>query len=248
MVDIWSPNFRAGRPRPPSLIVWHSTESDERTGGAEAVAKWWFGRRESGVSAHIVVDRDTVVRCVSVADTAWHAARVNARSIGIELVGRAGQTEQQWRDRWSIETITNACQWIKSDAVAATIPPRWLSDGELSAGSAGHTTHAQVSRVIGGTDHTDPGPHFPSELVMQLLAPAEWDTVSEWDTGPTVRRLQAIMRRVFAPSLTVDGVFGPKTRAVVMNWQKSRGLTADGIAGPITWMSLTAVDEESNDG
>ena len=36
----------------------------------------------------------------------------------------------------------------------------------------------------------------------------------------------------------LDGVFGVQTRNAVINYQRSRGLTADGIVGCNTWLSL----------
>ncbi len=36
----------------------------------------------------------------------------------------------------------------------------------------------------------------------------------------------------------LDGIFGAATRNAVINYQKSRGLTADGIVGCNTWRSL----------
>lgn len=40
--------------------------------------------------------------------------------------------------------------------------------------------------------------------------------------------------------LVVDGDFGPKTQAMVLAFQRSKGLTVDGIVGPITWGALAA--------
>lgn len=36
----------------------------------------------------------------------------------------------------------------------------------------------------------------------------------------------------------LDGIFGADTQTAVINYQKSRGLTADGIVGCNTWRSL----------
>jgi len=36
----------------------------------------------------------------------------------------------------------------------------------------------------------------------------------------------------------LDGVFGAQTRNAVVAYQRSRGLTADGIVGCNTWLSL----------
>jgi hypothetical protein len=40
--------------------------------------------------------------------------------------------------------------------------------------------------------------------------------------------------------LSVDGIFGPKTRARVVEFQTNNGLVADGIVGPKTWAALQA--------
>lgn len=39
-------------------------------------------------------------------------------------------------------------------------------------------------------------------------------------------------------SVTVDGIYGPKTKAAVAAFQAACGLTADGICGPKTWNAL----------
>lgn len=44
-------------------------------------------------------------------------------------------------------------------------------------------------------------------------------------------------------TITVDGWFGPQTDGVVRSWQRSNGLTVDGIVGPVTAASLDMVAE-----
>ena len=40
------------------------------------------------------------------------------------------------------------------------------------------------------------------------------------------------------PTGGLDGIFGSRTEEAVRNYQRSRGLTADGIVGCNTWLSL----------
>jgi len=50
--------------------------------------------------------------------------------------------------------------------------------------------------------------------------------------GEPVRRLQAKL------GVDTDGEFGHKTEAALKEWQKSKGLVADGVAGPDTFIAM----------
>jgi peptidoglycan hydrolase-like protein with peptidoglycan-binding domain len=41
-------------------------------------------------------------------------------------------------------------------------------------------------------------------------------------------------------ALAVDGVFGSRTMAVVLGFQRALGITADGIVGPVAWRALVS--------
>lgn len=58
--------------------------------------------------------------------------------------------------------------------------------------------------------------------------------------GPAVRDLQTVLRRLGHP-VTVDGDFGPRTKAAVAAFQRSQGLSPDGVVGPRT---LAAIDRQ----
>ena len=58
------------------------------------------------------------------------------------------------------------------------------------------------------------------------------------DKGPLVEFLQQYLE------IRVDGDFGPKTKATVIEFQRENNLTPDGIVGPITWDCLGASPEE----
>jgi peptidoglycan L-alanyl-D-glutamate endopeptidase CwlK len=56
--------------------------------------------------------------------------------------------------------------------------------------------------------------------------------------GPDVTNLQSNLKELGFDPKGVDGNFGPGTKAAVIAFQKSKGLQADGIAGPNTLAAL----------
>ena len=57
---------------------------------------------------------------------------------------------------------------------------------------------------------------------------------------PCVKILQRKLNNVYHvnPQVTVDGIFGQKTKKAVKQLQALKGLTQDGIVGPRTWDAL----------
>ena len=56
--------------------------------------------------------------------------------------------------------------------------------------------------------------------------------------GDAVRKLQELLNKKGFDCGAVDGIFGSKTYAAVVAFQKANGLSADGIVGPLTWGKL----------
>ncbi|NES79854.1 MULTISPECIES: peptidoglycan-binding protein [Okeania] len=61
-------------------------------------------------------------------------------------------------------------------------------------------------------------------------------------TGEDVEYLQIWLKAAGFRSLVVDGIFGVATEEAVKNFQKSSGLTVDGIVGPQTWAKLESIN------
>lgn len=57
-------------------------------------------------------------------------------------------------------------------------------------------------------------------------------------TGDEVRMLQSYLNRVLEENITVDGIFGQQTLALVNDFQAFNNLTVDGKVGPKTWNLL----------
>jgi peptidoglycan hydrolase-like protein with peptidoglycan-binding domain len=74
-----------------------------------------------------------------------------------------------------------------------------------------------------------------------------WPLVRRGDQIFPVRPLQQLLRARDHP-VSVDGIFGPNTEAAVKAFQQSKGLTSDGIVGPLTWPKLVVQVKKGNTG
>jgi|GEM_PF-91996 len=68
--------------------------------------------------------------------------------------------------------------------------------------------------------------------------PPPYPVLRRGDVGPYVKILQQqLIANGYDPG-PEDGVFGPQTEAAVIAFQTDRGLTPDGVVGPLTWEEL----------
>ena len=66
--------------------------------------------------------------------------------------------------------------------------------------------------------------------------------------GDEVRQVQRKLKELGFFNGAVDGIYGVKTQSAVRNYQKSVGITADGIAGPKTLLYLGLGSSSSSSG
>lgn len=158
-------------PRKITLIVIHAAECGERPGAARNVAAYFAGAAAPQASAHYVVDSIDTIQCVHDADIAWHAGPVNGCSIGVEHAGRAGQTEEEWADAYSLAVLARSAELVASLCYAYDIPVVWLDDAAIARGERrGICGHVDVTRGMHWGTHWDPGPHFPQARYLELVA------------------------------------------------------------------------------
>jgi N-acetyl-anhydromuramyl-L-alanine amidase AmpD len=156
-----SPNFYKGRTKPVQLIIIHTMEAQEKNDTAENVAKNWFAKSSSKVSAHYCVDNNTAVQCVFDSNTAWHCKNGNSNGIGIELAGKAAQSKEDWNDVYSVAELDIAAQLGAYLCKKFNIPvrrARFRSSADATVIETGFCGHVDVP---GRGSHTDPGTNFP---------------------------------------------------------------------------------------
>ena len=98
----------------------------------------------------------------------------------------------------------------------------------------------QTKRALVAAFQTEIRQTHPELVVDGLFGPltqAKAPIVTSGSVGALVYLLQAALYVQGFP-VTLDSVFGPNTRQAVISFQKSAGLTPDGIAGPLTWARL----------
>jgi peptidoglycan hydrolase-like protein with peptidoglycan-binding domain len=82
---------------------------------------------------------------------------------------------------------------------------------------------------------------------MSTLAISPFPLVNLGDQGHPVRTLQHLLRH-HGHDVEVDGSFGPLTEAAVRDFQRARGLTADGNVGPLTWAEIIVTVRKGSKG
>ncbi|MGW0824106.1 peptidoglycan-binding domain-containing protein [Streptomyces sp. NPDC002845] len=112
------------------------------------------------------------------------------------------------------------------------------------------TTHRQLKYGI-GSDNYDP--FRPVKLGDgggggQLPSPSvSWPILQSGSKGADVRSAQRLLT-ARGHTAEADGIFGPKTRSAVIQFQKSRSLAADGVIGPNTWSKLIKTVQNGSSG
>ena len=113
-------------------------------------------------------------------------------------------------------------------------------DGDFGPGTAAAVRNFQASKGL--TADGIVGPATKKALYGQSSGGTidlrqDCGILMQGASGPCVTRLQQLLN-TFGAGIGVDGQFGPGTAAAVRNFQTSKGLTADGIVGPMTKAAL----------
>lgn len=163
-----------GRQRPTRMIL-HTTESNDIKGDADALAIPTFWKNQGkGYGSHHVIDKEGItVRCQWDPQITYTTQDANTGSLQIEMVAKSIYSKKQWAER-DIQ-IRQVAKWWAYWSRQYGIPLKW----DTEHGCSTHNMQTIKHHVPGG--HTDPGPYFPLEVLMQH---AVWYKENGWYRGP----------------------------------------------------------------
>jgi hypothetical protein len=102
----------------------------------------------------------------------------------------------------------------------------------------GRCDYVQARRVINGLDCATRIAEMADEYADALSPGPDYPCLRRGARGAAVRQLQEALVAHGHSLALLDGIFGPATEAAVKDFQRTEGLTDDGVAGPKTWAKL----------
>jgi len=150
------------------IVVMHSMECPPDNGHVTNWVKSLSSSTGREFYAHYYVGPSVVYRVAPLGRTVWHCGNGNQVgglwTLGIEQAGYAAQTRQQWID---CGVVGYTKQLLEALLAAGHGSRRWLTVDDLKTpGVRGVTSHNNIGQAFGGSDHTDPGPEYPHDLLL----------------------------------------------------------------------------------
>lgn len=146
---------------------------------------------------------------------------------------------KRWGDKLGVDFCGNTALMVDPKYILQPAIFEWTA-GNLNA-SADVNDIRHIRRVInGGYNGLADCEAWEKKFWTALKDPSH--PAESWQAAnpnPSVSAIQNALNLIgYRPALIVDGRYGPGTKAAVSWFQKIAGLTADGIAGPVTVTAL----------
>jgi hypothetical protein len=147
------------------LVVIHTAE------GARTTASLgnYFAKTSVQASSHAGIDDNGIETYVPYSEAAWTLRSGNSISDNVELCGFAAWTRTQWLTEHR-RMLDLTAQWVRERCLARGIPIRRLTPQQVAAGQAGVCGHYDWTIGMRDGSHTDPGPGFPWDYVIDQAA------------------------------------------------------------------------------
>lgn len=161
-----------GAVRGPIVIVIHSLECDAKENLAWDLANGYI--KNEGVSPHTLSDPGETVGVLDTTLIGYHVGpNANGWTNGAEVTGRAAWDRNTWLSGNPRKAIERQAKVLAEMGQAAGFAPgdyRYLSVSEVRGqNTRGYCYHNDISQAVGGTNHWDPGPGYPGDIVMEII-------------------------------------------------------------------------------
>jgi N-acetyl-anhydromuramyl-L-alanine amidase AmpD len=212
------------------------------TGGAKDNCRYFQNTYREASAHYFVGHSGEIWQCVEDKDIAWHCGADrynhpicrNSNSIGIEMCCR-----QDASGKW----------YFEDETVAATIELTKELMKKYNIPASNVIRHYDVMGkicpapyVYNNTKHiwSDFQKSIGSNAAAASKVSVELDMLQQGSNGAQVKTLQRLLVSLgySVGAYGVDGDFGAATKNAVIQFQKARGLVADGIVGKDTWSAL----------
>lgn len=162
-VDLLTSNDDGKATSPRRLLCVHTFEGRDLS--AEAMARYQLSPAAGG-SYHLVIDRDGNTARENDDDYVPWAAMYTGNRIAFHfsLAGRAAMTRDEWLAR--PKQLEKLAQILAAYSARYVIPLLERAAIDVKAGNMGVCGHAEISAAFRESDHTDPGPNFPYDVVL----------------------------------------------------------------------------------
>lgn len=205
----------------PCFTVVHDAETPLRAGYTDSIVEMFRVGPKAGTSAHAMVDPVKAIKMLP-DNVVAYAAGPKANPLGwhLEQAGYASFTRAQWTTPDGMAQLRRAGACLREVHDTWGIPKRWMTDDQLRRAAAGDrsaggmTTHKQVTRVLGGTTHTDPEENYPRDLLLEAVLNDQGDDMANSDE--ILAYVKSIDARVRGTDPNVDSftLIGLKVDAV----------------------------------
>lgn len=162
-----SPNQSDRVPVPLDLIVLHDSEIPNAPKSTKDLTTLGniFAQPSEETSSHVGTDGDgNSARFVSDDRKAWHCVAFNSASLGIEQIGFAAESHEDWMKRPL--QLEETARWIAQWSHQHDIPIRRAEVSGKQVTRSGVIRHMDLGAAGGG--HSDPGEHYPFNHVLEL--------------------------------------------------------------------------------
>lgn len=147
-------------------IAIHATANTAPASGEAGYAT----RRTDGTSSHLYVDGAEVIQSLELEARAGHAGSRtgNYNAVAVEVTGLNSWSRAKWLDSIAWNKLGRAlafvCRKYGIEVRHASVP-EMKSNPTVRA----FYSHDDMRLAWGGTDHTDPGPNFPWDMLLESV-------------------------------------------------------------------------------